>query len=168
MGGNYDPSLLGKSSYLYIPEEQWPESIKQTVRISTTRFMHYINSDFIRHNEIASFKKEWITQALMLIPEELMQNEVGLRKLFKEIMEDYKKSMKVAILNYLLRSPHERKRLNITLIPRPILTSSQRIAREGGFCTYLYPQWHQSYIAAKENLFEKLLVNNIAIASILD
>jgi dynein heavy chain len=40
------------------------------------------------------------------------------RKLFAEIFASYAKAMKRAILEYILRSPDERKRLHIVLIPR--------------------------------------------------
>ena len=42
-------------------------------------------------------------------------------------------------MNYILRCPAERKRLHIEYLPRRILTSADRISREGGFCVTLYP-----------------------------
>ena len=46
------------------------------------------------------------------------------------------------MLNYVLLSPLERKRLHIELLPRNVLCSSQRIAREGGYNMQLFPSWH--------------------------
>lgn len=46
--------------------------------------------------------------------------------------------MKKAILEYILRSPDERKRLHILMLPRPIPTSSERIALNGGYSTLKY------------------------------
>lgn len=51
--------------------------------------------------------------------------------------------MKRAIMNYILRSPDERKRLHIDLIPRPFSTSNKRIITQGGYSTRLYPDWHE-------------------------
>lgn len=50
--------------------------------------------------------------------------------------------MKRCMLDYILRSPEERKRLHITLLPREYPCSAHRIAREGGFNILLFPEWH--------------------------
>lgn len=47
--------------------------------------------------------------------------------------------MKETMLNYILRCPAERKRLHIEYLPRKVLCSAERIAREGGYCITLYP-----------------------------
>ena len=60
-------------------------------------------------------------------------------------MDDFKIAMKKAMLNYVLLSPEQRKRLHVTLLPRNILNSAERIAREGGFNLILFYNWH-SYV----------------------
>jgi dynein heavy chain len=57
--------------------------------------------------------------ALDLVPDNLLQKfSDEVRKLFAEIFASYAKAMKRAILEYILRSPDERKRLHIVLLPR--------------------------------------------------
>lgn len=56
MGGmTYDPELLGKSNYAYIDPEVWPEKIKYKVESSITRYMHYLESDVIKPDEVPKF-----------------------------------------------------------------------------------------------------------------
>lgn len=47
--------------------------------------------------------------------------------------------MKESMMQYILRSPQERKRLYINLLPRDVLHSAQRIGREGGYNMTLFP-----------------------------
>lgn len=52
--------------------------------------------------------------------------------------------MKKTMLDYILRSPQERKRLHIEMLPRPFTVSADRIAREGGFNIKIFSDWHKS------------------------
>lgn len=51
-------------------------------------------------------------------------NEV--KELFQEIFEHYVKAMKTAIMEYILRSPDERKRLHILMLPKVVQTAAER------------------------------------------
>ena len=99
------------------------------------RFNKYIeSSDHIKAEEISKFRKEWMSKALDLVPDVLLQtynNEV--RKIFNEVFASYAKAMKESILKYILRSPEERKRLHIMNIPRSIPTSSEKMTTYGGY-----------------------------------
>lgn len=68
--------------------------------------------------------------------------------------------MKKAMLDYILRSPEERKRLHITLLPRPFMHSAQRIGREGGFNMRLFPDWHDFVENGKEYCRDNLILIN--------
>lgn len=52
--------------------------------------------------------------------------------------------MKSTILNYILLSPIERKRLHIELLPRKVLCSADRISLEGGYNLMLYKSWRDN------------------------
>ena len=170
MNGNYDPELIGKKNQLYIDPAEWTAKIRKAVDLSVTRYKNYIhNPEHIKHSEISKYRKDWITNALSLIKENLLKtNEEGVRRLFQEIFENYKLSMKQAIMDYILRSPEERKRLNITLVPRKVLTSAERIVLEGGYSIRLYPSWHEYYANGKENMNQNLNCMSIVNSSILD
>lgn len=82
MGGNYDPSLLGKSNYVYVDAAYWPESIRKRVDVSLSRYYHYVHSEQIKQAEIPKYKKEWMVNAFNLISEDLISNEACARAVF--------------------------------------------------------------------------------------
>lgn len=58
MGGEtYNPENLGRSKYIYIEPEIWPESIKKLAESSIARYNHYLESDIIKPDEIPKFRK---------------------------------------------------------------------------------------------------------------
>jgi len=169
MNGNYDPEYLGRNNFLYISPEEWPKKIQDQVILSYKRYKHYIHSDEIKHHEISKYKKEWITNALSLVPEVLLKTyEESVRRMFQEIFENYKIAMKEAIVDYILRNPDERKRLNITLLLQHIPCSAERIAREGGFSIKLYPAWHEAVTSGKEDTKNNSHQLGVVTSAILD
>ena len=59
----------------------WPKNIREKVVCSIKRYKEYItNDDFIRSNEVSEYRKEWLTNALALVPEDYLKyNEASLR-----------------------------------------------------------------------------------------
>jgi hypothetical protein len=47
-------------------------------------------------------------------------------------------------------------------------TSWERVSREGGYCTKLYPEWHKSVLEAREIMENKLVLVNIVNSALLD
>ena len=86
MRGNYDPELLGRSSYIYISPDTWPESIREKILSSFIRYKHYINSDLIRPEDISKYRKDWMVNAFSLIPEYLLRYEECARRVFQVII----------------------------------------------------------------------------------
>ena len=75
-----------------------------------------------------------MSRALAKCPEKLLKSyEDHVRKLFHEIFADYCTAIRKGVLDYILRSPEERKRLYIDLLVREVPTSAERIFREGGY-----------------------------------
>lgn len=105
------------------------------VQLSIHRFFKYLESpDAIKNEEISKFKKEWMSHALELVPDSLLSNHATtVRKIFAEIFTCYARAMKQSILEYILRSPEERKRLHIVMLPRPIPTATERQLLRGGY-----------------------------------
>lgn len=50
--------------------------------------------------------------------------------------------MRQSIMEYILRSPEERKRLHIVMLPRPVPTAAERLMLKGGYCTSKYAGSH--------------------------
>ena len=68
---------------LYIEPNLWPKELFEKVQLSIRRYFNYINGDHIRHSEITKYKKEWLSNALGLVPDTyLKKNEILVRKLF--------------------------------------------------------------------------------------
>lgn len=65
-----------------------------------------------------------------------------MKELFTEVFTSYAKAMRQAILDYILRSPDERKRLHILMLPKDIPTASLRNALKGGYSTIKYQSTH--------------------------
>ena len=66
-------------------------------------------------------------RALDLVPDYLLSTfAAGVKVLFHDIFQSYIRAMKVAIMDYILRSPDERKRLHILMLPHKVLTAAER------------------------------------------
>lgn len=124
----------------------------------------------IRQREISKYNKEWISNALNLIhPHSLLKTYNDcVRLLFQEILADYTNSMKKAILDYILRSPAERKRLHILMIPREVPPSSTKIALRGGYSVNIFQEWHKKKKDSADEIKIKMISNNIIMASLTD
>ena len=97
--------------------------------------LHYIDSpDSIRNEELSRYKKEWLKKALDLVPDFLISTfPVEVKMLFHDIFQSFLRAMKVAIMDYILRSPDERKRLHILTLPHLVPTAAERQAERGGY-----------------------------------
>lgn len=111
-----DPSFLKYGFPVFNPGDPEPETdfnkIWSTVLIkrletSISRYLQYLHSDAIEEREISRYRKSWMTRALQLVPDTLLKR-THLRALFSEIFDDYSRSQREAILNYILLSPFER------------------------------------------------------------
>ena len=86
--------------------------------------MHYVDSpDAIKTEEISKYRKKWMANALNLVPDKFMTEYAQfIKSLFQEIFQSYLRAMKHAILEYIIKSPFERKRLGILLLPSQTLS----------------------------------------------
>ena len=146
MGGHFDPEKIGSAEYTYYMFTDLPSEIQGLLTLSYRRYYHYLNEkSFISKDEISSFKREWITNAISRVPEYLSRNENSIRDLFQEIFADYRMAVKTSIMNYILLSKEERRRLSIPLLLRDSPSSTERIVQAGAYSYLLYHDWH-SYV----------------------
>lgn len=169
MGGHFDPEKIGVDEYIYYKFDDLPEAIQGLLRLSYRRYYHYLNEkSFITKDEISSFKREWITNAISRVPESLAKNENAIRELFQEIFADYRMAVKTSIMNYILLSKEERRRLSIPLLLRESPPSSDRIARAGAYSYLLYHDWHgyvdNAWTYLNNNLNNMNIVNSSLMA----
>ena len=165
----YDPANI-KSEFSYPNISAYSPALLKELEVSQLRYKHYLSDpDGIRQNEISKYNKEWMSNALNLIyPTELLKSHSAtVKNLFQEILDTYTYSMKRAILDYILRSPAERKRLHILMIPREIPTSSYKIAIRGGYSTKLFQDWHKAKKDVENEVKLKMICNNIVMGSLV-
>ena len=170
MRGRYDPELLGLDSYIFIDIEKIDEDISKKIKLSYKRYQKYLEDDnFIKNDEIAKYKRKWMSEALKRVPDELLKsNESLMRDLFHEVFSNYRLAIRTAIMGYILRCPEERKRLYIDLLVRDCPTSMERITNAGGYSMLLYNDWHNSVEESRVFLQNNLYAMNIVNSSILD
>lgn len=102
-----------------------------------------------------------------LIPNGFLDTNSGLiRKLFREVFSAYLEASKQAILEYILRSPDERKRLHILVLPKKALTAAGHKFLQGGYSQSLYSGTHFRHQAATESLKLRLLTHNIVLSTL--
>jgi hypothetical protein len=78
----------------------------------------------------------------------------------------YARAIKQAIMDYILLSPQERKRLHILMLPRKIVSSCDKSLMRGGFSLSKYSGQHLRMKDSENDIKVRLLVNNIVSSSI--
>ena len=155
----YDPASI-KSEFSFPNLAAYSPALLKELEISKLRFEHYLKDpESIRHNEISKYNKEWMANALNLVyPSYLLKQYSGIvKELFQEVLDTYSYSMKKSILDYILRSPAERKRLHILMLPREVPSSSDKIAIRGGFSKKIFKDWHNAKMDAESEIKLKLI-----------
>ena len=85
-----------------------------------------------------------------------------------EIEKLYYLTLKKLIMNYILRSPFERKRLNIIYLPNKSLPSSYTIAQSGSFNATKHNNWVTNFNSSRNFLENNLSLCNIAISGLIN
>ncbi len=152
--GLYDPSELGRRNHPFISEQHWPEWFRDKVALSIQRFRHYVDVEFLPR-EVPRFKKEWIRNAFQHIPEALYEDGIC-KAVMDQIIQNFKRSAKEAIVHYLLKNGQERARLGVLVLPRSPLSSAARIAFEGGYSKRVHSSWHSGYSSSRAGLAEHI------------
>ena len=155
----YDPANI-KSEFDFPNKSAYSPALLKELEVSKLRYEHYITDpEGIRHNEISKYNKDWVSNALNLVyPAYLLKKyPFSVKDLFQEILDTYTYSMKKAILDYILRSPAERKRLHILMIPREVPTSRDKIAIRGSYSTKIFKDWHKAKVDAENEIKLKMI-----------
>ena len=92
---------------------------KEKIKLKKDAYKRYNN--FIQYcindDYISIMKSDWIVQIIKLINRFYLmkQYDILVNDCFKEITFDYKKAMKTSILDYILKHPEQRQKLNIPI-----------------------------------------------------
>lgn len=155
---------------LIFNEDIYDEEFSKLVTTSINNYNKYLISSKIRQSDLKKFNKNILKRKLSYkinfsfngIYKALLDSNLT------EIEELYYHTLKTIIMNYILRSPHERKRLNIVYYPRKTLPSSFTIAQHGSFNKTRYADWVNNYTNAFNTLESNLSLCNIAISGLID
>jgi len=168
----YDPiDFLGKYiSDDILDENKYSDEFKKNILTSLINYNKYLYSDKITSNDIFQFNKKALKKKIV------KKINFNFRKLYKklinqnlsELEELYIYTIKQIIMNYILRCPDERQRLNITHLLRKTLPSSYTIAKHGSFNRNKYIEWINNYNTAFNFLEKNLSLCNISISALID
>ena len=129
----YDPANIGLEE---LSEYAKPlnENLRREIEKCQKRYLYYVEKDEIRIEEISVYNKKWMVIALEKLGDEslLKVSEDHMREVYQEVISSYVSAMKRAIMIYILRCPLERKRLQITVLPRTVTPSNEIISYRGG------------------------------------
>ena len=137
---------------------------------SIKNYNKYIVSDKFSINDIKKFNKNNLKKFLSRkIDQNLIFNQnYIISEIILEIEELYSNTIKEIIMNYILRSPFERQRLNIKYYPRKILPSSYTIAQYGSFNRNKYTNWVENYNNSFNFLKNNLSLCNISLSGLIN
>lgn len=138
------------------------------MQISIIRMIHYIESpESIRNDELSKYKKEWMKNALDLVPDFLLSTyPIQVKLLFHDVFQSYIRAMKTAIMDYILRSPDERRRLHILTLPHDVKTAAETQAEQGGYSVVEFAGTHKRKNDAEYAIQIRLITCNIVVSQL--
>ncbi len=167
----YDPfEFLPKAFMSHLHDiEFWPENFKKIVQTSINNYTKYFTSDKITIDDLEPFVEDIKKNILIKIDFNLLEKKQKfIKNVFEEIKNEYYFTIKRVIMMYILRSPYERKRLNIQFFPKATQPSSFTIANHGSFNRNYYINWVRNYSLATEFIEKNLFVYDVISTSILE
>ena len=167
----YDPlDFLPRFGYYYLLEENEIPELEEKVHASIKNYNKYLNSDKFRVTDLMQFNKNSLKNSIfkkidlyLIYNHKYLINEVS-----QELEILFSLIMKKIIMNYIIRSPFERQRLNIKRLPRKVLPSSYTIAQYGSFNQRRYENWVNNYNNSKKFLENNLSLCNISLSGLID
>jgi hypothetical protein len=167
---NYDPlQFLKKFVWEEIfNEERYSDEFIKNIKTSIFNYNKYLDSDKFLLTDLKKFNKKIFTKKIMYkVDDALNMNNLIVRQIMydnvNEIEQLYYLTLKKGIMNYILRSPFERKRLNIIYLPNKVLPSSYTIAQSGSFNSTRHSNWVNNFNSSHNFLENNLSLCNIAI-----
>ena len=175
LSNNYDPlNFLKKYIWEEIyNEKKYSEDFIRNIRTSIANYNKYLVSDKFLMTDLKKFNKKIFTKKIVLkVDDSLNMNHLTVRQIIfenvNEIESLYYLTLKQGIMNYILRSPFERKRLNIIYYPNKVLPSSYTIAQCGSFNTSRHKDWVNNFNSSHSFLENNLFLCNIALSGLIN
>ena len=167
----YDPlDFLPRFGNYYLLEENDISEFEEKIQASIKNYNKYLDSDKFKVTDLMQFNKKALSNSIFKkIDQYLMYNHKYLvNELSQELELLFSLVMKRIIMNYIIRSPFERQRLNIKRLPRKVLPSSYTIAQYGSFNRRRYENWVNNYNKSKSFLENNLSLCNISLSGLIN
>jgi hypothetical protein len=167
----YDPLRFIPQNFqphLYDPST-WPKEFLKNIQTSLSNYTKYLHSDKIMLSDIEPYRQKINKNFINTIDLDMLKKHRKLvTELFKEIEEDYYITLKHVIMEYILLSPFERKRLNIQYLPAKPPLTSLIIAEHGSLNRMVHTRLIEGFKSAQNNMINNLYVCSIVSSSVLD
>lgn len=166
----FNPIKFIKISFQNIYDiDSYPSDFKKLIVTSLWNYNKYLDSDKIRIEDIEPYNSDVRRKILVLLePRFFSCFEKQFKLFFYELENQYYLTLKNIIMQYIIRSPFERQRLNIQYFPKKELPTSYIIASHGGFNRLLYHKWVTNYHNSKIHTSQNLLLLGIFGSSLYD
>ena len=170
----YDPlDFLHKFVWEEIYNEQrYSEDFIKNIITSINNYNKYLNSEKFLVTDIKRFPKNLfkkrITKRIDVNIKLGVNHKVIILDNINEIEILFYDTIKRGIMNYILRSPFERKRLNILYYPNKVLPASYTIAQYGSFNRTKYSSWVNNFNNSSNFLENNLSLCNVAVSGLIN
>ena len=170
----YDPlDFLNKFIWEEIfNEEKYSPEFMKNILTSVNNYKKYLDSEKFLMSDLKKFSKNIFKKKIIKKIDITINLDTNYRKLIYENISEIEKlfydTLKEAIMNYILRSPFERKRLNILYFPNKVLPSSYTIAQYGSFNRTKYGIWVNNFNNSCSFLENNLSLCNIAVSGLIN
>ena len=156
-------------NYYLLEEKEYPQLIEK-IQTSIKNYNKYLFSDKFTENDIIKFNEKALNNLIMERIDQTLyfNNKYIVIGQIQEIGQLFLYTLKRIIMNYIIRSPFERQRLNIKYLPRAILPSSYTIAQYGSFNRRKYENWVDNFNNSKNYLENSLSLCNISLSGLID
>jgi hypothetical protein len=170
----YDPlDFLPKYVWeeLFKEEKYSPDFIKSVVT-SINNYKKYLDSEKFLMSDLKRFSKSLFKKKIIKKIDITIYLDNNYKRLINDNVNEserlYYDTLKRGIMNYILRSPFERKRLNILFYPNKTLPASYTIAQYGSFNRTKYSSWVNNYNSSCTFLENNLSLCNIAVSGLIN
>ena len=153
-------------------EERYSSEFIKNIVTSINNYKKYLDSEKFLISDLKKFAKNIFKKKIIKKIDVTINLDFNYKRLIfdnvNEIEKLYYDTIKTAIMNYILRSPFERKRLNILFYPNKILPASYTIAQYGSFNRTKYSSWVNNFNNSCNFLENNLSLCNIAVSGLIN
>ena len=153
-------------------EDRYSAEFIKNITTSINNYLKYLDSEKFLMSDLKKFPKNTFRKKIIKkIDVTIYLNDIYKRIIIDNVNEVEKlfyDTIKRGIMNYILRSPFERKRLNILYYPNKTLPASYTIAQYGSFNRTKYASWVNNFNNSCNFLENNLSLCNIALSGLIN